>query len=162
MYGIPKRRGREWLDGARVGLYALVFAVSSYIGGSHGVREIFDSLGTGFQPNTQVEFARHRSDIRIRRSSLSVRLLVESADSRGVACAERAARWPVRREIRDETLTEIASRVARRRSGDSSIKRCIPALFARGDGLGGFHTRAQAVVELEVTLSRYGVCCFNM
>jgi hypothetical protein len=59
LYGIPKRRGREWLDGARVGLNALVFAVSSYIGGSHGVREIFDSLGTGFQPNTQVEFARY-------------------------------------------------------------------------------------------------------
>lgn len=98
LYGIPKRRGREWLDGARVavGLYALVFDVSSYIGGSHGVREIFDSLGTGFQPNTQVEFARHRSNIRTeyvaRRSSARRLVLVESADSRGVACAERAAR----------------------------------------------------------------------
>lgn len=151
LYGIPKRRGREWLDGARVGLDALVFAVSSYIGGSHGVREIFDSLGTGFQPNTQVEFARYAptydTSLRLSRQRGS------RADR--AASGVRAARWPVRREIRDETLTEIASRVARRRSGDSSIKRLFQPCSLGGTGRRVSHAQGSYPIG-------YGQWCFNM
>jgi len=121
LYGIPKRRGREWLDGARVavGLYALVFDVSSYIGGSHGVREIFDSLGTGFQPNTQVEFARYIHTITILPIP-AVRFTTEKSS------------WPgVRGEIGVAAVGVAVARATERRFINQAF---VPALFARGDG----------------------------
>jgi len=120
LYGIPKRRGREWLDGARVGLYALVFAVSSYIGGSHGVREIFDSLGTGFSTEHSGRVRPLCSNIRY--ASLYNRKVELAAGVRG----ENG-------EIGVAAVGVAVARATERRFINQAF---VPALFARGDGTG--------------------------
>lgn len=93
---------------------------------------------------------------------------VESAEGQsGGPCGVGRARGAVAGAARDPRRNPNRDRVAgcpatERRFINQALYSSLVRSGGRARRVSGFHTRAQAVVELEVTLSRYGVCCFNM